>query len=401
VVAVVGWFAATAGGLAGLAVHALNPVPIVANTFGLGPSGMVAFVVLGISWATVGALLMVRRPENVVGRYMVIVGAGYSLSILAAAVTFGAVASHDAGLARAAAWWTVLLSSIGELVLYLAFIFPTGRGHTPRWDLVGRIFLVAMLFVLAWLLVQPGPMHLFPTIDNPITGGPDLRPLLGTTPAATVFAFSVVTLPILLGAVVSRYRAADRVQRQQLKWAFAAISLCVAALLLTAVVAVAGRGRSSEAPLTMYAIAGALIPVAIGIAILRYHLFDIDRIISRSLSWALISGILGVTFAAAVIVLQAAMTGFTQGQTIAVATSTLVAFALFQPVRRRVQAAIDRRFDRSRYDAERTASAFAGRVRSEADLETLEDDVTRTVHESLHPRSAAIWVRAHGRGQGA
>ena len=311
----------------------------------------------GISWATVGAILMIRVPDNVVGAVMTIIGTGYALSILAAAVTFSASAAGNASLAQAAAWWTVLLSSTGALTLYLAFIFPTGRGHTPAWDRVGRAFLAMLVVVFLWLLIQPGPLHLFPTIDNPITGGPDLRPLLGPMPFRTIVAASVLVAPVVVAAVVSRYRAADAIQRLQLKWAFAALSISLSALLATSVIGT--RGATSGVPLAVYAATSSLVPVAIGIAILKRHLYEIDRLISRTVSWAIITAVLLAVFAAGVLVLQAGLAGVTRNATLAVAGSTLATFALFQPLRRRVQRLVDRRFDRARFDAELTV----GRVR--------------------------------------
>ena len=365
-VALTGWAAAVLGGLAALAIRAVDPAPIVDNTFGMSPPGLVAFVVFGISWATVGALLMIRVPDNIVGAVMTLIGAGYALSILAAAVTFSASAAGNASLAQAAAWWTVLLSSTGGLTLYLAFIFPTGRGHTPAWDRVGRLFLAVLTVVFVWLLVQPGRLHLFPTIDNPITGGPDLRPLLGPMPFRTIVAGSVLVAPVVVAAVVSRYRAADAIGRLQLKWAFAALSISLSALLLTSVTGTGGA--TSGVPLAVYAASSSLVPVAIGIAILKRHLYEIDRLISRTLSWAIITAVLLAVFAAGVLGLQAALAGFTRNATLAVAGSTLATFALFQPLRKRVQRLVDRRFDRARFDAElprpRSPSGCGARWRS-------------------------------------
>jgi len=131
-------------------------------------------------------------------------------------------------------------------------------------------------------------------------------------------------------------------------------------------------------------------PIASGTAVLGYRLFEIDRIISRTIGWAMVSGILVAAFAATVVGLQALLAGFTQGQTLGVAASTLVAFALFQPLRRRVQAAVDRRFDRARYDAQRTVDAFAQRLRDETNMEK----VTSRRSRRLGPASVTRWISA-------
>jgi hypothetical protein len=140
-------------------------------------------------------------------------------------------------------------------------------------------------------------------------------------------------------------------------------------------------------------------PVAIGIAILRYRLFEIDRIISRTLSWALVTGLLGAVFVGIVVGLQALSTKVTGTNTLAVAASTLVVAAAFQPLRRRVQVGVDRRFNRARYDAERTTDAFAAQLRDEVDLARLSAALVETVNEAVRPASATVWLRSAEVGQ--
>ena len=140
-----------------------------------------------------------------------------------------------------------------------------------------------------------------------------------------------------------------------------------------------------------------LIPVAIGIAILRYRLYEIDRIISRTIGWAVVTGLLVAVFAVVVVVLQAVLAPFTNENTLAVAASTLVAFAaLFQPLRRRVQRAVDRRFDRARYDGQRTVDAFAEHLRSDVDLASLRGSLAATADQAVRPASASVWLSPRG-----
>jgi DNA integrity scanning protein DisA with diadenylate cyclase activity len=133
--------------------------------------------------------------------------------------------------------------------------------------------------------------------------------------------------------------------------------------------------------------------VAIGIAILRYHLYDIDRIISRTIAYALVSAILVGVFGSIIVVLSTALSTFAQGQTIAVAASTLAAFAIFQPLLRRVRRNVDRRFNRARYDAEQTVARFSDRLRDDIDLGGLSSDLDTTIRDAISPRSVAIWLR--------
>jgi uncharacterized oligopeptide transporter (OPT) family protein len=140
----------------------------------------------------------------------------------------------------------------------------------------------------------------------------------------------------------------------------------------------------------------ALLPVAIGIAVLRYRLYEIDRIISRTLSWTVVTGVLVTVFVGVVVALQGLLAGFTQGQTLAVAGSTIVVFALFQPLRRRIQQEIDRRFDRSRYDADRVVAGLGVRLSHVVDLDALLGEIGSVAGETVRPTSSAVWLRRSG-----
>ncbi len=140
------------------------------------------------------------------------------------------------------------------------------------------------------------------------------------------------------------------------------------------------------------------LPIAIEIAILRYRLYEIDRIISRTIGWALVTGILVAVFVAVVLTLQALLAGFTQGETLAVAASTLAAFALFQPLRRRIQVAVDRRFDRARYDGEQLVGAFGDRLRDEVELDAIRAEIPATIDLAVRPRQVGLWLRSGGEG---
>jgi hypothetical protein len=143
-----------------------------------------------------------------------------------------------------------------------------------------------------------------------------------------------------------------------------------------------------------------LVPIAVSVAVTRYHLYEIDRLISRGLSWGILTAALVAVYSAAVLVLQGFLADVTQGQTLAIAASTLLAAALAQPLLRRLQAALDRRFDRSRYDAERTVGLFSDRIRNEVDLDSVRAAVERTAERSLHPTTVGLWFRpAHRPGR--
>ena len=176
-----------------------------------------------------------------------------------------------------------------------------------------------------------------------------------------------------------------------MKWVAAAAALVALAMLTYGLSA--GPSQYSEAGDFSVGLALALFPVAIGIAILRYRLYEIDRLISRTISWALTTGAIAALFAGVVIGLQGILGPVTGGNTLAVAGSTLVAATVFQPLRRRVQGAVDRRFNRARYDAQRTADGFAERLRNSVDLETLRLALSATADGSVHPSSSSVWLR--------
>ena len=180
--AVGGLVAALVGAVGAITLRIVDPVPLIPDEFGFSDLALVGFEFLGVAFASVGALLVIRRPENAVGWVMVLIGAGNALAGLTGSVTSSAVADGPEGatLAGLAGWLTNLFVMLGGIVIGLGFIFPTGRGHTPAWDRFVRFGAIALLWMLVFLvLIRPGPLQVFATIDNPFGFGPDIRPLLG------------------------------------------------------------------------------------------------------------------------------------------------------------------------------------------------------------------------------
>jgi hypothetical protein len=397
--AVIGLVAALVGGVGAITLRIVDPVPIIPDTLGFSDLALVGFEFLGVMFASVGALLVVRRPENAVGWLMVLIGAGNALAGLTGAVTVSAVADGPAGAATAgfAGWLTVLFVMIGALVIGLGFIFPTGRGHTPGWDRLNRIGAVIFLSMLVVLILfRPGPLQVFASIDNPFGFGPDVRSVLGPQISTLIAGSGLVFVPFLVLSIVSRYRMSDPVGRQQLKWFILALLVTQGGIAVAAIGAVM-TDEPPAAGLVVFGFAGALVPVAIGIAILRHGLYDIDRIISRTIAYGAVTGILGAVFVGTILALQAVLAPFMKEQTIAVAASTLAVFVLFQPLRRRVQGAVDRRFDRARYDADQTVRTFAARLRGDFDLITVSAEIVGTASSAVRPTTAGIWLRGSSR----
>ena len=396
--AVVGWAAAVVGAVGAMTLRIVDPVPVVQNPFGFGDVALVGFGVMGIAFASVGTLLVVRRPRNAIGWCMVLIGVGHAVGIFAAAATYSMIAVGTQEALRTAqltGWVTSLFITMGGFLFSIGFIFPTGRGHTPRWDRFVRLFLISGPVALLMIVLQPGPLSVFPTIENPVGLGPDLRSTLRMEVSPVAAVSSVIFVPLLLWSLVSRYRLAASIERQQLKWFGLALVVATGAFGFSGSGAIVA-GDPPEIGLAVFGFAGALVPVAIGIAILQHRLYDIDRIVSRTIGYSVVSVILGAVFLVGVFAGQVVLSGVVgNDSTVAVAASTLIAFALFQPLRRKVQATIDRRFHRARIDAERTTDAFAARLRDQLDLATLTDELRRTAERAVQPVDSGVWLRGH------
>ncbi|MEO6208195.1 MAG: hypothetical protein ABIP77_09610 [Candidatus Limnocylindrales bacterium] len=391
-----GSLAALVGAVGAITLRIVDPVPMIPDALGFSDLALVGFEFLGVTFAWVGALLVVRRPENAVGWLMVLIGASNALAGLTGGMTSSAVADGPAGMtiASLAAWLTNLFVMLGGLIIGLGFIFPTGRGHTPAWDRFVRFGAIALLWMLVILvLFRPGPLQVFSTIENPFGFGPDVRPLLGPQISTFVAASAVLLVPILVLSIVSRYQMSERVGRHQLKWFILAFLVAIGGFAAAGVGALINE-EPPQAGLVVFGFAGALIPIAIGIAILRYHLYDIDRLIGRSLGYLVVTGVLAAVFATTAIGLSSVLGSFAEGDTLAAAASTLLVAALFGPLRRRAQSAVDRRFDRSHYDASLTVEALTVRLRDDVDLERVKTDVLGVLDRTFHPTASDLWLRS-------
>jgi hypothetical protein len=353
------------------------------------PASSIALVVAAVSAVTVGAVLAARRPRHPVGWLLLGVGLSISVHDLTYSYTrYGLVArpgslpaaSYLAGLNNGA---VLLWISCAGFVLLLT---PTGTLPSPRWRWWARIAAAAPV---AWLLgsvVDPAPLQPeYPDIGNPL-GVPALFGPLDALPVAAL----VVLVALAVGAVslVLRFRRARGMERQQLRWLAWAAALASAALL----VAIAALILEDDFTLLNLGlgVCAALLPLATGAAILRYRLFDLDRIISRTLAYGLLTVLLGGGYALVVLGLGQLLG---RDSSLAVAAATLAVAATFQPLRRRVQQVVDRRFNRHRYDAAHTIQDFSGRLRQQVDLHTLAGELLAVVDQTMQPTRASLWLR--------
>jgi len=360
------------------------------STFVIIYAALAGLVAVSTSYVLVGLLLSGRRGA---GRIAAVLLAG---GALLAATPFGYGVGQELAFGAPAnplANALFLIGPVGfgsafSLILPgLALVFPTGGLPSRRWRLPVALVAAALGVGTALALIRPGPIAGTAGSHNPF--GIDGLPAGLLDSSYPLLAGAVVGFTILgVGAVLTRYRHGDVTLRQQLRWFVAAALLVAVPLPLSVLTAEGGPFWGALACVGLL-----LVPVSVGIAVTRHRLYEIDRLLSRTIGWALVTGLLLAMFGATVVGLQALLSDVTQGQTLAVAASTLLAFALFQPVRRRVQSAVDRRFDRSRYDGERTAAAFAERLRNQIDLASLETDIGATVAAALRPTSTGVWVR--------
>jgi hypothetical protein len=349
----------------------------------------------------VGAIVMLRRPGNVVGLVLML-GAVLTAITLLTWVS-GAAMTAQRGPDDLLGGLATLIGALGFAPSVfvggplLALLFPDGRLPGPRWKWpVGAMF-AALAVGSTTGIVHPGqiPSSL---ANNPFgaSGFSGSEPFW-TVGIALLYASVPVALLLAVAAVIVRFRRSGGVERAQLKW-FVAANVAFGALL-TLGFADGGLDTGLAAGISptifdLGADASLSLPaIAVGVAILRYHLFEIDRIISRTVSWALMTGLLGAVFVGLVVGLQALSANVISGNTLAVAASTLVVAALFQPLRRRVQSVVDRRFNRASYDADQTVEAFAVALRDEIDPSQIRLSLLALVGRSIAPSSAELWLR--------
>lgn len=352
-----------------------------------------------LPYAGVGAVVVIRRPRNPIGWILIGIAIAQLLTTVPPDADLAAIAAGRPPLRETAYAWLTAWSGrtlfLGFIVLTI--ILPTGRLPTGRWRRPAVGAVVVGLFNAAVSAFAPTiGVETFGNsvrFRNPLAILPDLGVWDLLAPAGIQDAVVAI---LLIGGVVSmivRFHYATGILRLQLRWIMSAAAALVIAVFVSSGLA-SFFGASASALVWVPALLGYLtLPGAIAIAVLRHRLFDIDRLVSRTIGWAVVTGVLAVTFVAGLLALQAVLSRFTQGQTLAVAASTLATFALFQPVRRRVQRVVDRRFDRAGYDAERTAAAFAERLRKDMDLDSLIRELADTVDRTIAPQAAALWLR--------
>jgi hypothetical protein len=342
-----------------------------------------------LAYALVGVIVTLKRPANLVGWALVLAGVGLLLGgVFGAYGELALLGRPEAGLpagtavgALSAGSWTPLMAG----VFLLLATFPSGSISSRRT----RHWVVSVLsgFAIVWVLISLSPGSLDPPLqayDNPLAVTESKVLVICMIP---IIAGCLVSVALAGVNVVRRFRRSRGLERQQFKW------LAWSGGLLAVTLPFAAAFNYSRAAGIVFSAELMALPVSVGIAVLRYRLYDIDRVISRTLVYGSLTVILGATYGASVLAGQALFASFAGGSNLAIAVSTLVVAALFLPLRSRVQALVDRRFYRRRYDAQQTLQAFGARLREEVDLETLSGDLRGVVTETMQPSHVSLWLR--------
>lgn len=375
--------------VAGLSTYATTAAALAEGSIGL----------TAMTNAVVGALVLSRRT-NAIGALLLGLGLLAAALVAASSYTSQPAAADPAatGAARlselAAAGWFALVGGLAwlaalTLVVLLVQLFPDGRPLSPRWR---PLFWLTLLWPVFFLLVT----ELSPQTDgtghgtNPygVTGAPAEALLVAKAAIAAVFALVFV---LASAAAVLRFLRARGPQRAQLEWFACGTAVTIGVFAAASSLSLGSAGN------VINSLALCVLPVTVGVAILRHRLYDIDLLINRTVVYGATTAAIGATFFLGLIALQPVLRPITNGSDLAVAAATLLSFALFQPVRRVVQNAVDRRFDRSRYDAARTLDSFADRLRDEVDLDALRAELLQAVRSTMAPAHASLWLRERGR----
>jgi hypothetical protein len=382
------------GGLAALSLAATIPLSLLTGQLFNGAVPLV----IGVPCAGVGTVVARRQPRNPIGWLFLVIAACLFLSNDGSdyALLSYRLGHHlplgPVGLAVGQLWGPSLL-----LLFVVILLFPDGRLPSALWRRALWVYCaIYAVLLVATAVATAGALAAHPIRVDASGGLSAVNSAAGWFKAVQVPAslMLVVLSLCFIGRQVLSWRRSSSDRRQQLKWlaSGAACTLVCAGLS----VSLGSSGITFLNVVGGFAWFGwAALPVSIGVAILRYRLYDIDRIISRTLAYAIVTGLLVGVYAGLVLLATAALP-VALSTPVAVACATLVAAALFSPLRRRVQRVVDRRFNRARYDADKTVAAFAARLQDALDLDAVQDDLAGVVHQALEPAHVSVWISQRG-----
>ena len=377
--------------LVGVGLLWLNGQPIIS---GFRPH----LVLVGTLFAAIGGLIAARLPTNRLGWVMSVGSLFWAMSLFGEQYAWFATFTRP-GLPAAslAAWVQAWIWIPGNALLLtgLPLMFPDGRLPSPRWQPIAAVVVAG-----ATIMTVSQAIGLWDeSAAQILTESTDVSAMPGTigyVASVGQLILFIVGPVAAVAALVVRSRRSVGVEREQMRWfTYAVVITVVTVIADAAVLPTAGVTTTALTSIVGFV----LIPLAMGVAILRYRLYDIDRIISRTIGYLIVTGILAVVFVGAVLLFGAILAPLVGENPVAVAASTLIVAALFQPLRVRVQRIVDRRFYRARYDAQQTSEAFASRLRDEVDLAALDADLAAVVRRTLAPASLGMWLHAREGGE--
>jgi hypothetical protein len=353
-----------------------------------------AFVfAIALTFGGVGVVIATRQPGNAIGWIFLWVAVTAGLSELAGGYADYWLGGHGGveGVGKAAAWYASLawIPFIVVPTTFLLLLFPDGRLLSRRWLPVAWCAGIGVTAVFVLRGLTPGPLEDYPQIVNPYgVSSSVLDPLTGLG-----FLLLIIGIAGSAGSLIVRFRRARGEERMQIKW----LALAGAVAAVTFPVALIASSLVSSAVSNIAIMLSVLaLPIAAGIAILKYRLYDIDVVINRTLVYGALTATLAAVYVGSVLVLQLVLSGATNDSSLAVAASTLAVAALFRPARSRIQSAVDRRFYRRRYDARLTLESFSARLRDQVDLAALDAELRGVVAETMQPAHVSLWLRGAG-----
>jgi hypothetical protein len=354
-------------------------------------------IVIPVTCSTVGVIIASRRPDHPIGWLFCAVGLLAGVNHLCAEYAVFALLSQSDSLrgGRAAAWvasWCGMPAN--ALLVFVALLFPDGRLPSRRWLPFAWLNVVVAVVGTVAVAFLAGPIPTLAPIENPL-GLEDAKTLLGRVATVAGALERGILGLVAVASLFLRLRHARGGEREQIKWLAYAASVVVIGAILTYIIPEATDTQwVGQVGLALLAVGFVGVPIAIGIAILRYRLYDINLLINRTLVYGSLTAILVAHYLGSIIWLQIAFVELTgQRSTLAVVASTLVIAALFRPWQRWVQAFVDRRFYRRKYDARKTLEAFSAKLRNETNLDALSDDLVGVVRETMQPAHVSLWVR--------
>ncbi len=394
--------------LAACSVFALVlALALVAATFGVADDGArlpeaevgeisalsdLLFALICITFAGLGALLASRRPGNPIGWILCLSPVALAFTGVVGGLYRHTIFVDPGSLPRPeilfwAANWAWVLGFV-PLITFLLLLFPDGRPPSSRWRKIGWLTVLAMGMLIVGYAFAPGPLEDYPRVDNPLGAEGGLGGALEAMRGVGFPFFSLAAVGSMVSLVV-RFRRSRGEERQQLKWMAAAAAFVVVSWLVTA-----AFDQALGIDISVLLTAGLLaLPVATTIAVLRYRLYDLELVVNRTLVYGALTATLAGSYLGLVLLFGLALGPLTEDSDLAIAGSTLAVAALFRPVRARIQALVDRRFYRRRYDAARTVEAFSARLRDEVELDSLSAELRAVARETMQPAYVSLWLR--------